>query len=47
MSEFTLNALSPIDGRYYDKVQTLSAYFSEAALIKYRLKIEIDYFIAL
>ncbi|NQW36373.1 MAG: adenylosuccinate lyase [Flavobacteriales bacterium] len=47
MSEFSLNAISPIDGRYNDKVKALSPYFSEAALIKYRVKVEIDYFIAL
>jgi adenylosuccinate lyase len=42
-----LNAVSPIDGRYYQKTKALSAYFSEEALIKYRLKVEIEYFIAL
>ncbi len=42
-----LNAISPIDGRYRDKVSELSNYFSEFALIKYRVKVEILYFIAL
>jgi adenylosuccinate lyase len=42
-----LNAVSPIDGRYYAKTKVLSAYFSEEALIKYRLKVEVEYFIAL
>lgn len=42
-----LNAISPIDGRYRYKIARLSNYFSEAALIKYRLLIEIEYFIAL
>ena len=43
----SLNAISPIDGRYRKKTESLSKYFSEEALIKYRLKIEIEYFIAL
>ena len=42
-----LNAISPIDGRYRNKVAKLSQYFSEEALIKYRVKVEIEYFIAL
>lgn len=42
-----LNAISPLDGRYRDKVDSLAAYFSEQALIKYRVKVEIDYFLAL
>jgi adenylosuccinate lyase len=42
-----LHAISPIDGRYKNKVANLSPYFSEAALIKYRLLVEIEYFIAL
>ncbi|MBB4119244.1 adenylosuccinate lyase [Mesonia hippocampi] len=42
-----LQAISPIDGRYHNKTATLSNYFSEEALIKYRIKIEIEYFIAL
>ena len=42
-----LNAISPIDGRYRKKTESLSKYFSEESLIKYRLKIEIEYFIAL
>lgn len=42
-----LNAISPIDGRYRGKVSQLSQYFSEEALIKYRVLVEIEYFIAL
>ncbi len=42
-----LNAISPIDGRYRNKVDELSKYFSEFALIQYRVKVEILYFIAL
>lgn len=42
-----LNAISPIDGRYRGKTKVLSSYFSEEALIKYRVKVEIEYFIAL
>jgi adenylosuccinate lyase len=43
----TLTAISAIDGRYRDKVKELSAYFSEYALHVYRVKVEIEYFIAL
>ncbi len=46
MSLSPLNAISPIDGRYRSKVSSLADYFSEEALIKYRVKVEIDYFIA-
>lgn len=42
-----LTAISPIDGRYRDKVEELGEYFSEFALIKYRVYVEIEYFIAL
>jgi adenylosuccinate lyase len=42
-----LNAISPIDGRYHSKTNSLSAYFSEFGLIKYRVRIEIEYFIFL
>ena len=42
-----LNAISPLDGRYRGKVSQLSQYFSEEALIKYRVLVEIEYFIAL
>ena len=42
-----LNAISPIDGRYRNKVTQLANYFSEEALIKYRVLVEIEYFIAL
>ncbi|MBW1298105.1 adenylosuccinate lyase [Aquimarina litoralis] len=47
MSLTPLQAISPIDGRYASKTQSLSAYFSEEALIKYRVLVEIEYFIAL
>ena len=47
MSLTTLNAISPIDGRYRNKVEPLAAYFSEEALIKYRVLVEVEYFIAL
>ena len=43
----TLNAISPIDGRYRSKTKPLHAFFSEQALIKYRVQVEIEYFIAL
>jgi len=42
-----LNAISPIDGRYRNKVAKLADYYSEESLIKYRVKVEIEYFIAL
>ena len=42
-----LNAISPIDGRYRSKTAPLSDYFSEEALIKYRVLVEVEYFIAL
>ena len=47
MSLNALSAISPIDGRYSSKTNSLSAYFSEGALIKYRVRVEIEYFIAL
>ncbi|MBP9601666.1 MAG: adenylosuccinate lyase [Lutibacter sp.] len=47
MSLSNLNAISPIDGRYRSKVEGLAPFFSEEALIKYRVKVEIEYFIAL
>ena len=47
MSLSALNAISPIDGRYRNKVNELAPYFSEEALIKYRVLVEIEYFIAL
>ena len=43
----SLLAVSPVDGRYAAKTRALSAYFSEYALIKYRIRVEIEYFIAL
>ena len=42
-----LTAVSPIDGRYHSKTENLSEYFSEYALIRYRVKVEVEYFIAL
>lgn len=43
----SLYAVSPIDGRYRSKTEPLAAYFSEGALIKYRVRVEVEYFIAL
>ena len=43
----SLNAVSPIDGRYRSKCESLAKYFSEGALIKYRVRVEVEYFIAL
>ena len=43
----SLTAISPIDGRYRKASKELAAYFSEYALIKYRIQVEIEYFIAL
>ena len=42
-----LNAISPIDGRYRSKTQSLAAFYSEEALMKYRVLVEVEYFIAL
>lgn len=42
-----LTSISPIDGRYYRQVSELSSYYSEFALIRYRVEVEIEYFIAL
>jgi len=47
MSTHALKAISPIDGRYASKTSSLIPYFSEEALIKYRVQVEIEYFIAL
>jgi len=47
MSITALMAITPIDGRYKSGVQSLESYFSEYALIKYRLRVEVEYFIAL
>jgi adenylosuccinate lyase len=47
MSKKSLNAISPIDGRYSSKTENLSNFFSEKALIKYRVLVEIEYFISL
>ncbi|MCQ2281498.1 MAG: adenylosuccinate lyase [Bacteroidales bacterium] len=43
----SLNAVSPVDGRYRSKVESLAGFFSEGALIRYRVRVEIEYFIAL
>ena len=43
----SLLSISPIDGRYQNKTELLSAYFSEFALIKYRIFVELEYFIEL
>jgi adenylosuccinate lyase len=43
----TFTAISPVDGRYRDKTENLSDYFSEYALIRYRVLVEIEYFISL
>ncbi|MCF0177262.1 MAG: adenylosuccinate lyase, partial [Bacteroidales bacterium] len=42
-----LTAISPVDGRYYKGVEALSDYFSEFALIRYRVRVEIEYYIGL
>ena len=42
-----LTAISPIDGRYRSKTESLAGYFSEYALIRYRVRVEIEYFITL
>jgi adenylosuccinate lyase len=47
MKLLTLTAISPVDGRYRSKAENLASYFSEFALIKYRVRVEIEYFIAL
>ncbi len=47
MLSFSLNAISPIDGRYSDKTAVFSNYFSEKSLIKNRIIVEVEYFIAL
>jgi len=43
----SLTAISPVDGRYRRQTENLDQYFSEFALIKYRVQVEIEYFIAL
>lgn len=43
----TLTAISPVDGRYRSKCESLAKYFSEMALIRYRVRVEVEYFIAL
>ncbi len=47
MSHTSLQAITPIDGRYAAKTKSLIPYFSEAALIQYRVRVEIEYFLAL
>jgi len=43
----SLNAISPVDGRYHKITEPLSSYFSEGAIIRYRVLVEVEYFIAL
>ncbi len=43
----TLNAISPVDGRYFETVKNISSYFSEYALIRYRVQVEIEYILSL
>tara|TARA_B100002052_G_scaffold281553_1_gene290698 strand:- start:2695 stop:4032 length:1338 start_codon:yes stop_codon:yes gene_type:complete len=47
MNKNSINAISPIDGRYSTQTDILSEFFSEKALIKFRLKVEVEYFIKL
>lgn len=47
MSLSPLTAVSPIDGRYHSKTESLAPYFSEYALVRYRVNVEVEYFIAL
>ena len=47
MTSDSLFAVSPVDGRYFEKTEILRNYFSEFALIKYRVNVEVEYFIAL
>lgn len=47
MAEHSLSAVSPVDGRYHSQTAALSAWFSEAALIRYRVKVEAEYFRAM
>ena len=47
MKLYTLTSISPVDGRYRDKTGRLASYFSEYALIKYRVLVEVEYFISL
>ena len=47
MNYNTINAVSPIDGRYHNQTNFLDAFFSEKALIKFRLQVEVEYFIKL
>jgi adenylosuccinate lyase len=42
-----LNAISPVDGRYFEAVKSLSAYFSEYGLIRYRVQVEVEYLLSL
>ena len=45
--DFSLTAVSPVDGRYHKVTEPLAAYFSESAIIRYRILVEVEYFIAL
>src|SRR5271167_4915742 len=46
-ADFSINAVSPVDGRYASQTRALSAYFSEFALIRYRVRVEIEWYLAL
>ena len=45
--ENSIEAISPVDGRYRSVTEPVSAYFSEGAIIRYRVLVEVEYFIAL
>ena len=47
MSNSPLHAIGPVDGRYYSKTKELTHFFSEASLMRYRVKVEVEYFISL
>ena len=47
MNNAPLNAISPVDGRYHSKTKALQAYYSEYGLIRYRVLVEVEYFLAL
>ena len=47
MNPGSLTAISPVDGRYHEQTAELSAYFSEQAFMKFRLQVEVEYFISL
>ena len=47
MTNFPLHAIGPVDGRYFSKTKELTHFFSEASLMRYRVKVEVEYFISL